>query len=139
MPLFQQQIPYSKTFLDNCFYLSTDFQNFAANFLDILTSCSRVVLHPCARQHFLALVTDMESLVGYARKYVHAFVRWSKLLKLVLINDTVYDPKFSDRQVWANSVDPDQPERAVSGSTLFAILSAFLYTLQYGKPLMFKF
>ena len=36
------------------------------------------------------------------------------------------DPKFSDRQVWANSVDPDQtaPRGAVwSASTLFAILS----------------
>ena len=36
-------------------------------------------------------------------------------------------PKFSDREVWANSVDPDQaaPRGAVwSGSTLFAILSA---------------
>ena len=38
------------------------------------------------------------------------------------------DPKFSDRQVWANSVDPDQtaPRRAVwSGSTLFGIPSTF--------------
>ena len=37
------------------------------------------------------------------------------------------DPKFLDRQVWANSVDPDQtaPRGAVwSVSTLFAILSA---------------
>ena len=36
-------------------------------------------------------------------------------------------PKFSDRQAWANSVDPDQtaPRRAVwSGSTLFAVRSA---------------
>ena len=36
-------------------------------------------------------------------------------------------PKFSDRQVWANSADPDQtaPRGAVlSGSTLFAIPSA---------------
>ena len=30
------------------------------------------------------------------------------------------DRKFSDRQVWANSVDSDQ----TAGSTLFAILSA---------------
>ena len=42
---------------------------------------------------------------------------------------TVYRnvPKFSDRQVWVNSVDPDQtaPRGAVwSGSTLFAIPSA---------------
>ena len=34
------------------------------------------------------------------------------------------DPKFSDRQVWANSVDPD--ETVWSGSTLFAIPSASL-------------
>ena len=34
------------------------------------------------------------------------------------------DPKFSDKQVWANSEDPDQTEGAVwSGSTLFVILS----------------
>ena len=36
-------------------------------------------------------------------------------------------PKFSDRQVWADSADPDQtaPRGAVwSGSTLFAIPSA---------------
>ena len=32
------------------------------------------------------------------------------------------DPKFSDRQAWANSDDPDQT--ASSGSTLFAIPSA---------------
>ena len=36
------------------------------------------------------------------------------------------DLKFWDRQVWTNSVDPDQiaPETVWSGSTLFAILSA---------------
>ena len=37
------------------------------------------------------------------------------------------DPKFSDRNTWANSADPDQtaPRGAVrSGSTLFAIPSA---------------
>ena len=37
------------------------------------------------------------------------------------------EPMFSDRQVWANSVDPDltAPRGAVrSGSTLFAIPSA---------------
>ena len=37
------------------------------------------------------------------------------------------DPKFSDRQAWANSADPDQtaPRGAVwSGSTLFAVPSA---------------
>ena len=36
-----------------------------------------------------------------------------------------HDRKFSDRQVWANSVDPEQAAPLVwSGSTLFAILSA---------------
>ena len=34
-----------------------------------------------------------------------------------------YDPKFTDRQVWANNVDPDQTA-PLSGSALFAILSA---------------
>ena len=35
------------------------------------------------------------------------------------------DPKFSDRYVWPNIVDPDQtaPRAVWSGSTLFAILS----------------
>ena len=35
------------------------------------------------------------------------------------------DPKFLDRQVWPNSVDPDQtaPRAVWSGSTLFAILA----------------
>ena len=41
---------------------------------------------------------------------------------LVICND----PKFPDRQVWANSVDPDQTARGAvwSESTLFAIPSA---------------
>ena len=36
-------------------------------------------------------------------------------------------PKFSDRYAWANSADPDQtaPRAVWSGSTLFAILSAW--------------
>ena len=42
------------------------------------------------------------------------------------------DPKFSDKKVWANSVDPDQA--ASTRSTLFAIPSASLghkpHTLQ---------
>ena len=43
------------------------------------------------------------------------------------------DPKFSDRQVWANSADPDQmaPRGVVwSGSTLFAIPSSSALTYQ---------
>ena len=36
------------------------------------------------------------------------------------------DPKFSDRQVWATSVDPDQTA-PLSGSTLFAIPSETHY------------
>ena len=46
-------------------------------------------------------------------------------IKLLVMNR--HDPKFSDRQVWANSADPDQtgPREAVwSGTTLFAIPSA---------------
>ena len=42
-----------------------------------------------------------------------------------LFNEYRTDPKFMDRQVWANSVDPDQTVGAVwSGSALFAIPSA---------------
>ena len=42
-----------------------------------------------------------------------------------------HDPKFSDRHVWPNSVDPDQTaERTFwSGFTLFAILVASYVTL----------
>ena len=43
------------------------------------------------------------------------------------------DPKFSDRQAWANSVDPDQRGAVCSGSTLFAIPSAS------GRATWFKF
>ena len=42
-------------------------------------------------------------------------------------NGYAYDPKFSDRQVWVNTADPDQtaPRGADwSGSTVFAIPSA---------------
>ena len=45
------------------------------------------------------------------------------------------DLKFLDRQVWANSVDPDQPAPEVtvwSGSTLFDILYASFDALLYG-------
>ena len=48
-------------------------------------------------------------------------------------------PKFSDRQVWANSIDPDQtaPRGAVlSGSTLFAILLDASFS---GKATLFTF
>ena len=37
---------------------------------DVLTSCTRVVLHPtCVKRHFLAPVSDVEIPVEYARKY----------------------------------------------------------------------
>ena len=56
---------------------------------------------------------------------------WSQTPKTCfLFTRLIYrnDPKFSDRQYWANSADPDQSAprgRAVwSGSTLFAIPSA---------------
>ena len=60
------------------------------------------------------------------------------------MNKTDYhdDLKFSDRQVWANSVDPDQtaPRGTVSsGSTLFAILSASFGWSLYGKATLLKF
>ena len=38
------------------------------------------------------------------------------------------DPKFSDRQVYANSVDPDQTP-VQSGFTMFAILSASFWLI----------
>ena len=52
-----------------------------------------------------------------------------KLKPVCSATDASYrnDPKFSDRQVWANSADPEQtaPRGAVwSRSTLFAIPSA---------------
>ena len=44
-------------------------------------------------------------------------------------------PKFSDRQVWANSADPDQTRGAVcSGSTLFANLCIFWMRYSKEKP-----
>ena len=50
---------------------------------------------------------------------------------LLCCNDSI----FSDRQVWANSVDPDQTDWAgSSGSTLFAIPSAsFAHTSLWQK------
>ena len=51
------------------------------------------------------------------------FFKYSKYYMYSMRND----PKLSDRQVWANRVDPEQtaPKGTVwSGSTLFAILSA---------------
>ena len=48
-------------------------------------------------------------------------------------------PKFSDRQVWANSVDPDQTSGAVwSGSTLFAFSSASFGRITLSKATLFE-
>ena len=54
-------------------------------------------------------------------------LRWAKNLERIpavsVRQEYRYDPKFSDRYVWANSADPDQiaPRGAVwSGSSLFA-------------------
>ena len=50
-------------------------------------------------------------------------------------------PKFSDRQIWANSADPDQtaPTGAVlSGSTLFAIPSASFGCITLRKSRLVK-
>ena len=50
------------------------------------------------------------------------------------------DPKFLDRQAWANSVHLDQTAPKGTVSTLFAILSAsFGLTLLHGKTTLFKF
>ena len=46
---------------------------------------------------------------------------WS--LKMGSMSSYRNDPIFSDRQAWANSVDPDQYDQGL-GSTLFAIPSA---------------
>ena len=62
-------------------------------------------------------------ITRYARKHCPC----SKLFLCFITNKYRNVPKFSDRQVWANSADPDQtaPRGAVwSGSTLFAIPSA---------------
>ena len=50
-----------------------------------------------------------------------------KIKTFIPLQEYRNDPKFLDRQVWANSADPDQtaPTGEVwSGSTLFAIPSA---------------
>ena len=47
------------------------------------------------------------------------------------------DLKFSDRQVWANSVDPDQTAPLSAIPSVF--LYVFLYTLFYGKVTLLKF
>ena len=60
-------------------------------------------------------------------KYEHWF-SWKELVGLRFEAFYHNDPNFSDKQVWANGVDPDQtaPRGAVwSGSPLFAILSAY--------------
>ena len=49
------------------------------------------------------------------------------------------DPKFSDRQVWANSADPDKTaptEADWSGSTLFAI--PIVYFVRHCKATLLK-
>ena len=51
-------------------------------------------------------------------------------------------PKFSDRNVWANSADPDQtaPRGAAwSGSTLFAIPSALFGHITQQQSTLFNF
>ena len=45
-------------------------------------------------------------------------------------------PKFSDRQVWANSADPDQTAQGLH-CLQFSLL--LLDTLRYGKSTVFKF
>ena len=48
-----------------------------------------------------------------------------------------YDPKFSDRQVWANSADPDQTADERLDCLPFRL--HLLNTLFYGKAAMSKF
>ena len=40
--------------------------------------------------------------------YSHRRWPWLEILDMVVRDIYRNDPKFSDRQVWANSVDPDQ-------------------------------
>ena len=57
---------------------------------------------------------------------------------LIPKNQKVYhnDPKFSDRQILANSADPDQTALTVCHSIcIFSLLD----TLLYGKVTLFKF
>ena len=57
-----------------------------------------------------------------------------------LLHDYHNDRKFLDRQVWANSVDPDQGLGPVwSGSTLFAIPSASFGRFFLRKSILVKF
>ena len=68
------------------------------------------------------------NLNGYMKLFCHllkVYVNIWLTTNRTIINYYCMVPKFSDRQVWANSIDPDQtaPRGAVwSGSTLFAIL-----------------
>ena len=51
------------------------------------------------------------------------------------------DPKFSDTQVWANSVDPYQtvPEQSDQSLHYLTVCLHLLNTLLYGKTTLFKF
>ena len=51
------------------------------------------------------------------------------------------DTKFSERQVWANAIDPDQTAPEQSGQDLHCLLLSLqlLNALLYGKVTLFKF
>ena len=49
------------------------------------------------------------------------------------------DPKFSDRQVWENSVDPDQTAHTDQGLHCFPFRLHTLDALLYDKATWFKF
>ena len=51
------------------------------------------------------------------------------------------DPKFSDKQAWANSADPDQtaPEQSDQGLHCLQVHLHLLNALLFGKAILFKF
>ena len=63
---------------------------------------------------------------------------------IILVMKYRNDPKFSDRQVWANSIVPDQTASEQSDQDLhyllfcLHLLDALLYSV-YGKTTLFKF
>ena len=64
---------------------------------------------------------------------VYVFMKISKYYRRALYQ---YDPEFSDRQVWANSADPDQSDQ---GLHCLPFRLHLLDILLRDKPILFKF
>ena len=70
------------------------------------------------------LHADSEDWSDWANAQADLSLRWSYMPFCWFCHEVAH-LKFSDRQIWANSADPDQTACAVwSGSTLFAVFSA---------------